>query len=37
MYVKEKEETIKRDFSVSVPYPKGGAIVWACVKDRIID
>ena len=24
VYVKEKEELIKRDFSVSVPHPKGG-------------
>ena len=28
---------MKRDFSVSVPHPKGGAIVWTCVKDHIID
>ena len=37
MYVKEKEELIKREFLVSVPHPKGGAIVWTCVKDHIID
>ena len=22
---------------MSVPHPKGGAIVWTCVKDHIID
>ena len=22
---------------VSVPHPKGGVIVWTCVKDHIID
>ena len=37
VYVKEKEELITRAFSVSVPYPKGGTIVWTCVKDHIID
>ena len=26
---------IKRDFLVSVPHPKGGSIVWTCVKDHI--
>ena len=35
--VKEKEGLIKRKFLVSVPHPKGGAIVWTCVKDHIID
>ena len=28
---------IKREFWVSVPHPKGRAIVWNCVKDHIID
>ena len=37
VYVKEKQELIKREFLVSVPHPKGGAIVWTCVKDHIID
>ena len=37
VYVKEKEELTKREFSVSVPHPKGGAIFWNCVKDHIID
>ena len=37
LYVKDKEELITRDFSVSVPHPKGGIIVWTCVKDHIID
>ena len=35
--IKEKEELIMRAFSVSVPHPKGGTIIWACVKDHIID
>ena len=26
-----------RVFLVSVTYPKGGEIVWTCVKDHIID
>ena len=37
IYVKEKEELIMRAFSVSVPHPKGGTIVWICVKDHVID
>ena len=37
VYVKDKEGLIKREFSVSVPHPKGGATVWTCVKDHIID
>ena len=37
VYVKEKEELITREFSVSVPHPKGGAIVCTCVKDQVID
>ena len=36
-YVKEKEELITRSFSVSVPHPKGGKIVWTCVKDHVIE
>ena len=28
---------IKRYHLVSVPHLKGGAIVWTCVKDHIID
>ena len=28
---------IKGEFLVLVPNPKGGAIVWTCVKDHIID
>ena len=35
VYVKEKEELIKRYFLVSVPHPKGGVIVWTCVKDPL--
>ena len=37
VYVKEKEERITRDFSLFFPHPKGGAIVWTCVKDKVID
>ena len=37
VYVKEKEELIKREFWVSVPHPKGRGVVWTCVKDHIID
>ena len=37
VYVKEKEELIKREFLVSFPYPKGGNIVWNCAKNNIID
>ena len=37
VYVKEKEELIKREFSVSVPHPKGGSISWTCMNDHIID
>ena len=37
VYIKEKEEFIKREFLVSTPYLKGGDIVWTCVKDHIID
>ena len=35
--VKDKEEFIKREFLVSVPHPKGGSIVWTCVKYNTID
>ena len=35
-YTKENEELIKREFLVSVSHPKGGNIVWTCVKDHII-
>ena len=35
--VKEKEELITRSFSVSVPHPKGGKIVWTCVKYHVIE
>ena len=37
VYVKEKEELITRSSSVSVPHPKGGKIVWTCVKDHVIE
>ena len=32
---REMEDLIKREFSVSITYPKGG-VVWTCVKDNII-
>ena len=28
---------MKIEFLVSTPLPKGGKIVWTCVKDHIID
>ena len=34
-YTKEKVELINREFLVSVTHPKGGNIVWTCVKDHI--
>ena len=37
VYVEEKEEIITREFLESVTHPKGGTIVWTCVKDHIID
>ena len=37
IHVKYKVELIKREFLVTVPHPKGGAIFWTCVKDHIID
>ena len=37
VYVKEKENLIKIEFLVYVSHPKGGTIVWTCVKDNIID
>ena len=37
VYVKEQEEIITRALLVSVPHPKGGTIVWTCVKDHVID
>ena len=37
VYVKEKEDRITRSFSVSVPHPKGGKIVWTCVKYHVIE
>ena len=36
VYVKDKEELITRSFSFSVPHPKGGKIVWTCVKNHVI-
>ena len=37
VYVKQKEDLIKREFSVLVPHPKGGTIFLTFVKDHIID
>ena len=37
VYKIDKQELIKREFSVSVPHPKGGNIVWTCVQDHIIE
>ena len=37
VYTRENNYLIKREFLVSVPHPKGGNIVWTCVKDNIIE
>ena len=37
VYFKKKEGLIKREFFVSVSHPKGGAIVWTCMKYHTID
>ena len=37
VYTRQKEESIKRDFSVFVLHPKGRNIVWTCVKDNTIE
>ena len=36
VYTKYKDDLIKIDLLVFVPHPKGGNIVWTCVKDNII-
>ena len=36
VYIKKKENLIKREFLASVTHPKGGNIVWTFVKDHII-
>ena len=35
-YFKEKEDSIKREFPVSISHTKGEDIVWTYVKDNII-
>ena len=35
VYIK-REELIKRVFLLSIPHPKGGDIVWTCLKRHII-
>ena len=37
VYVKDKQELIKREFLVSVSHPKEGNIVWTRVKDNILE
>ena len=37
IYVKYKEDSIRRDFLVYVPHPKGGNIIWNCVNNHIIN
>ena len=37
VYTKYNEELIKKYFSVFVPHPKGGGIIWTCVKDNNIE
>ena len=34
-YTKENQNLVNREFLVAVPHPKGGDIVWNCVKDNI--
>ena len=36
VYIKEKQELTKREFLVSIPYLKGGGVVWTCMKYNII-
>ena len=36
VYFKYKEKMINGEFLVSVTHPKGGEIVWTCIKDNII-
>ena len=36
VYTKYKEDLIKREFFVYIIHPKGGNIVWTCVKDNIV-
>ena len=36
VYIREKGGLIKRIVLVAVPYPKGGNIIWTCVKDSFI-
>ena len=35
IYTRYKENLTKREFLVSILHPKGGEIVWTCVKDTI--
>ena len=35
-YTQDKDQLIKREFSVYVPHTKGGNIVWTCIKNNII-
>ena len=37
VYIKDKEQLIKRELLVAVPNPKGGGIIWTSVKYNIID
>ena len=37
VYTIDKEGFVKREFLVSITHPKGGNIVWTCVKDNIIE
>ena len=37
VYVKEKQDSIQREFLVSITHTKEGNIVWTCVKDHIIN
>ena len=37
IYTRYKEELINRQLPLSVPHPKGGNIVWTCVKENIFE
>ena len=37
IYTREKEDMINKQFLVSVLHPKGGNMLWTCVKDNTIE
>ena len=36
VYMKEKDQLIKRGFLVVVPHMKWGVVVWNCVNDNVV-